>query len=82
MAQQHTLRLVYISIHNILTRALWLCRVDNHTLLANETIYTRVYFPLPQDKDYYIVGFLADIVNKVHVHHFIVRFCTEGLENL
>ena len=45
-------------------------------------MYTRVYFPIPQDQDYYIVGFLADIVNKVHVHHFVAKFCTEEFSTL
>lgn len=35
-----------------------------------------------QDKEYYIVGFLADVVNKVHVHHFVVYFCTAGINEL
>lgn len=59
-----------------------MCRVQEHALLPNETIYTRAYFPLPQDQDYYIVGFLADIVNKIHVHHFVVTFCTEPVSEL
>jgi hypothetical protein len=50
--------------------------------MANETVYTRVYFPLPRDKDYYMVGFLANIVNKIHVHHFVVYFCAEDLPKL
>jgi hypothetical protein len=53
-----------------------------HTLLPNETMYTRTYFPLPTDKDYYIVGFLADIVNKIHTHHFVAYFCTVGINQL
>lgn len=59
-----------------------LCRVQDHALLPNETMYTRTFFPIPQDQDYYIVGFLADIVNKVHVHHFVAYFCTVGVDSL
>jgi hypothetical protein len=58
------------------------CRVQEHTLPKNETMYTRFYFPLPQDKDYYIVGFLANIVNKIHTHHYQVWFCTAGVDKL
>jgi hypothetical protein len=45
-------------------------------------MYTRSYFPLPQDKDYYIVGFLANIVNKIHTHHFVAYFCSVGINQL
>jgi hypothetical protein len=58
------------------------CRIQEHTLLPNETMYTRSYFPLPQDKDYYIVGFLAKIVNKIHTHHFVAYFCTADINQL
>jgi hypothetical protein len=58
------------------------CRVQEHTLMPNETVYTRVYHPIPQDRDYYIVGFLANIVNKIHMHHMVASFCTAGIESL
>jgi hypothetical protein len=55
------------------------CRAQEHTILPNETVYTRVIFPLPRDKDYYVVGILADIVNKIHVHHFVVTVSSTAL---
>jgi hypothetical protein len=58
------------------------CRVHEHKVPTNETMYTRFYFPLPQDKDYYIAGFLANIVNKIHTHHFVAYFCTVGVDKL
>jgi hypothetical protein len=58
------------------------CRVQEHTLMPNETVYTRVYHPIPQDRDYYIVGFLANIVNKIHMHHMVASFCTADIESL
>lgn len=58
------------------------CRVQEHALLPNETVYTHVYFPLDLDEDLYIVGFSTKVVNAVHLHHFVVYLCTVGIDEL
>jgi hypothetical protein len=52
------------------------CSIDNHTLLANETVYTTHFHPLPQDETLYATGFAADIVNNKRVHHIVAYLCT------
>ena len=58
------------------------CRVQEHTLLPNETVYTDAFFPLDLEEDLYVVGFYTKVVNAVHLHHFVVSLCTEGIEQL
>jgi hypothetical protein len=58
------------------------CRVLEHTLLPNETIYTQVFLPLDLDKDLYVVGFASEVVNPVHLHHFVTYLCTDDVEQL
>lgn len=58
------------------------CRVQEHTLLTNETVYTHAYFPIDIAEDYYIVGFATDVKNAVHLHHFVVYLCTEAIDTL
>ena len=58
------------------------CRVQEHTLLPNETVYTHAYFPLELDEDLYIAGFYTDVVNAVHMHHFLAYLCTETFDQL
>jgi hypothetical protein len=52
---------------------LFACRVQEHTLLPNETVYTAVFFPMNIQEDSYIVGFSTDVQNPIHLHHFVVR---------
>jgi hypothetical protein len=46
-------------------------------LVANETIYARLFFPIPQQADAYVVGSIATIDNKLRTHHYVVYGCTE-----
>jgi hypothetical protein len=54
-------------------------RVADHTLMSNETVYTNVFFPIPQDKAIYVVGFSADIVNTKRVHHIVAYLCQDDI---
>lgn len=62
-----------------LIKAAVVSRVDDHTLMSNETVYTNVFFPIPQDKALYVVGFAADIDNTKRVHHIVAYLCNEDI---
>lgn len=53
------------------------CRVKKHKLMPNETIYTNAFFPMPDDEELYIVGFLPRIVNTHLTHHLIAYLCVD-----
>lgn len=50
--------------------------------MTNETVYSHAYFPLDLEEDLYIVGFTTNVVNAVHLHHFVVYLCTESFDQL
>lgn len=43
--------------------------------MANETVYSNAFFPVPQDEALYIVGFLPNIDNMHLTHHLVAYFC-------
>lgn len=55
------------------------CRVAKHTLLPNETVYTNVFFPVPQAEELYIRGFLPSIDNTHLTHHLVAYLCVDEM---
>lgn len=45
--------------------------------MPNETIYTHAYFPMPEDEELYIIGFLPIIDNRHLTHHLIAYLCID-----
>ena len=55
------------------------CRAAKHTLLPNETVYTNVFFPVPQAEELYIRGFLPSIDNTHLTHHLVAYLCVDEM---
>jgi hypothetical protein len=49
--------------------------------MPNMTVYTKVFFPLPIDKEYHTVGFGATIDNKKRTHHMVGHLCKNEMSN-